>query len=77
MLSGAMETAKNIPGSAAQFAKDITAPIHSPIQTGKGIYGLAKGLVQMLVPGEQGSEENARNVGRFLKPSGTAAWTKY
>ena len=66
MLTGAMETVKNIPGSAAQFAKDITAPIHSPVQTAKGIGGLAKGLVQMLAPGEQGSEENVRNVGRFL-----------
>ena len=66
MLSGALETVKNIPGSAAQFAKDITAPIHSPVQTAKGIGGLAKGLVQMLAPGEQGSEENVRNVGRFL-----------
>ena len=31
MLSGALETVKNIPGSAGQFLSDVTAPIHSPV----------------------------------------------
>ena len=36
----------NLPGSALQFAKDVTAPIHSPIETAKGLGGLAAGVVQ-------------------------------
>ena len=38
--------AKNLPGSAMQFAKDVTAPIHSPIQTAKGIGAVVEGTVQ-------------------------------
>ena len=63
----AQSAVRNIPSSAGRFVRDITAPIHSPIETGKGLYGLAKGLVQMVIPGEQGSEQNARAVGDFLK----------
>ena len=37
---------KNLPGSAMQFAKDVTAPIHSPIQTAKGIGAVVEGTVQ-------------------------------
>ena len=36
----------NLPGSAWQFAKDVTAPIHSPVETAKGLGGLAAGVVQ-------------------------------
>ena len=38
--------AKNLPGSAMQFAKDVTAPIHSPVQTAKGIGAVVEGTVQ-------------------------------
>ena len=38
--------AKNLPSSAMQFAKDVTAPIHSPIQTAKGIGAVVEGTVQ-------------------------------
>ena len=37
MMGGAI---RNFPGSAVQFAKDITAPIHSPVQTAKGLGNL-------------------------------------
>ena len=60
------DMARNTPASAAQFARDITAPIHSPVETVKGLAGLARGLVQMLRPGEQGDEGKVRAVGQFL-----------
>jgi len=37
---------ENIPASASQFAEDITAPIHSPVQTAKGVGGLIGGIGQ-------------------------------
>ena len=71
------EAASNLPRSVAGVARDLTAPIHSPVQTATGLYGLGKGLISMLVPGEQPSEENVRAVGRFLgerygSPAGVA-----
>ena len=56
----------NLPGSAWQLAKDVTAPIHSPVQTAKGMGNLAMGAVQKLIPGEQGSEQHADAFGRYL-----------
>jgi len=40
------EMIENIPASAAQFASDVTAPIHSPIQTATGVTKLIGGLGQ-------------------------------
>lgn len=57
---------KRLPSSAWQLVKDVTAPIHSPIDTGKGLYKLASGLVQMAIPGEQGNEEVIRAVGEHM-----------
>ena len=42
--------------------KDTTAPIHSPIQTARGLWGLAKGLTAMALPGEQSFEDQTANV---------------
>ena len=39
MAAGAL---RNLPASGAQLAADVTAPIHSPIQTAKGIGQIAK-----------------------------------
>ena len=44
----------NLPGSAWQFAKDVTAPIHSPIETAKGLGGLAAGAYQSMARGAKG-----------------------
>ena len=44
----------NLPGSAWQFAKDVTAPIHSPIQTAKGLGGLAAGAYERMGRGAKG-----------------------
>ena len=51
----ASSAVQNLPGSAWQFAKDVTAPIHSPIETAKGLGGLAAGAFQkaMYTPSEQ------------------------
>ena len=56
----------NLPKSAVQFGKDITAPIHSPVQTAKGLYQIGSGIIQMAIPGEQANEKVATAVGKFF-----------
>ena len=63
----ASSAAQNLPGSAWQFAKDVTAPIHSPIETAKGLGGIAAGAFQKLIPGEQESEKNVDALMEFVK----------
>ena len=55
----------NLPSSAGQFASDITAPIHSPIQTAKAIGSLALGVFQKMTPGVQADEAMVDAVGKF------------
>jgi len=62
----ALETLKNIPGSTLQFVDDITTPFRKPIETAKNLYGLGESLVQLAIPGEQGNEELARQMGGYL-----------
>lgn len=57
---------KSIPSSAMQFAEDITAPIHSPVQTAKALGNFALGGVQKLIPGEQENEKYADAVGDYF-----------
>lgn len=64
VLKGA---AYNTPESAYKFVKDISLIVREPVQTAKGIKGLSFGLVQLLIPGEQGDEDVARAMGGFLK----------
>lgn len=52
-----VEAGKNIPSSALKLGKDIFTAISSPIDTAKSIGGLATGIVQKLIPGEQESEK--------------------
>ena len=62
------EAATNFLPSLGRAVVDMTAPIHSPIDTGKGLYGLGKGLLDMLfVEGEQPSEANVRAVAQHFK----------
>ena len=61
----ALSALKNIPSSAGQFLSDITAPIHSPVQTAKAIGSLAVGLVQKMTPGIQADEAIVDAVGKF------------
>lgn len=68
---GAGETmssaASHIFPSAIKFGGEMVQMIKHPIETAKSMYGLGKGVVQLLIPGEQGSEEMARAVGRHMK----------
>ena len=56
----------NLPSSAGRFLRDLTAPIHSPIDTVKGLGGLGLGALQKLIPGRQGQEHHAEAVGGFF-----------
>jgi len=58
--------ASNLGPSGLQYAEDISAPIHSPIVTAKGLYGFAKGLVQLAIPGEQENEKTVKAVGDYF-----------
>ena len=58
---------KNVPGSAAKFAKDTITPLLSPIETAKSVTELGKSLISLIRPGEQGNEELARSVGAYYK----------
>lgn len=61
-----METFRNIPGSAYRFGMDMLNPVLHPIKTAVNLYELGSGIVQLAMPGEQGNEEVARQVGQFF-----------
>ena len=56
----------NFGPSAMKYAEDISAPIHSPIETAKGLYGFTKGLVQLAIPGEQEDEKTVTAIGDYF-----------
>lgn len=59
----------NIPASAGQFASDIVQPVLHPIDTVKTITGLGRGILEKLIPGDQGwtaDEKTADLVGKFF-----------
>ena len=66
VMSGAVE---NFGPDAEQVGKDIYQTFRHPIETAKSVWELAKGIVQIAIPGEQGNEEIARAVGKHLKDS--------
>jgi hypothetical protein len=57
----------NLDDSGKQYVKDIITPFLNPIQTAKDIGALGSSVVNLLVPGEQGNEDLARQVGQFFK----------
>ena len=59
--------AKNYPGDLVNIGKQIVQMVSSPIQTTKSLAKVAAGLAQLMVPGEDGYEEYARDIGRMLK----------
>ena len=63
-LSGA---GSNLASSGIKAGDDMLQMIKHPVETAKSIYGLGKGVVQLLIPGEQGSEDMARAVGKHFK----------
>ena len=42
------EAAGNLPGSLARLGVDLTAPIHSPVDTATGLFNLVKGVVKSI-----------------------------
>ena len=55
--------------SIAGLIKDVTAPVHSPIETGRAFWELGKGITAMVLPGEQsfeGSRETPAALGRYF-----------
>ncbi len=57
----------NTPASTLQFVDDISRIVREPIQTAKSLASLGSGLVELLIPGEQGNENTVRAMGGFLK----------
>ena len=51
---------RNTPGSAANLVKDVTAFIHSPVQTWTGLTRLARGAYHSVMPSEHEDEAVAR-----------------
>jgi hypothetical protein len=58
---------KNLAPSAMKFGGDMVHMLKHPVDTATSLWGLSKGLVQLAIPGEQGSEDQARMVGKFMK----------
>lgn len=55
----ALETLKNVPGSAWQLAKDTTAIVHSFGEVTDAMWKIGKGVVDKARPGEQENEKYA------------------
>jgi hypothetical protein len=60
------ETLSNVPSSAGKLAQSIVEPLMHPIETGKSLYNLAGSAADLLIPGENGNEDAARNVGKYF-----------
>lgn len=56
----------NIGPSGIQYAKDFVTPFLEPVKTAKSLYALGSGIVELAIPGEQGNEEIARQVGQHF-----------
>jgi len=57
----------NVVGSGAKLVGGLAKAVTSPIQTAKALGKTALGAAELLVPGEQGQEQYARNLGQFYK----------
>lgn len=57
----------NVGKSAVNTVKDIGSAVLNPIDTVTNLGKVGLGAAQLLLPGEQGLEQNARNVGTFYK----------
>lgn len=55
----------NLVDSTGKLVGDTASAIIHPVQTAKSLYGLGSGIVQLLIPGEQGNEKIAKAVGKF------------
>lgn len=61
-----LQAITNVPSSAKKFAKDVITPFLSPIQTAKDLGSLGSSVVNLIIPGEQGNEQIAKEVGNFF-----------
>ncbi len=61
------ESISSVPASGKKFAKDTLNTLLNPIETAKGVYGLAAGAVQKLTPGEQEHEQNIDMLVDFMR----------
>lgn len=57
----------NVASSGGKFVGDIASALTSPVETGKGLFRLAKGTAQLAIPGEQGDEAVPRALGQHYK----------
>ena len=57
----------NIPSSGKQLGYDMIQPIMHPIQTAKSLKDLGSSIINLFVPGEQGNEQLAKEVGNYFK----------
>lgn len=64
VASGAL---RNLPGSTMKMGKDLWGAVSHPIDTATSMYELAKGAIQLAIPGEQGNEALARQVGKMYQ----------
>jgi len=62
-----VQGAKNIPSNLVDTGMQMINPLLHPIDTAKGLYNVASGGVQKLIPGEQGDEQYADAVGQMFK----------
>lgn len=58
---------KNAVGSTMKLGQDIWSAVSHPIDTAESLYDLAKGTIQLAIPGEQGNEYLARAVAQMYK----------
>ena len=63
VANGAWE---NLGPSAKRFAEDIARVVTHPVETAEGLGNLIIGTGQLAIPGEQGKEQYAREVGKFF-----------
>jgi hypothetical protein len=61
-----LSAAKNLWPSAKKFGSDMVQPVLHPIDTAKSLGSLGMGLIEKLIPGEQGHEASADAVGKFF-----------
>ena len=57
----------NIPSSGKQLGYDMIQPIMHPIQTAKSLKDLGHSIINLFVPGDQGNEQLAKEVGNYFK----------
>ena len=57
----------NVASSAGNFVKGIGQMVAHPIETGKNLFNVGLGTAEKAIPGRQGAEDQADQVGQFLK----------